>query len=301
MYPTVQGTRIRWEFLSYVYSILFLVNLVHFFAYWTVDIYMYLLMNLSFVLFLLVNTSRPSAIALYFILGSLYQLLASVFFLLGLPRLLVVHTVSVGSLLNTIVGAYYIFVPMLQVEEIKHPKLLKLNLLLLNLSLLPFLYGWYTGYFKYVATFGLFLIASLFVLAFNLYDSLHQRKSPLKGLDLSVEYLILSLFLLFTFLSFGILSASSKDFTFAAIHHDGLLYGFLLLLSAGAVYHIMPFLLWWKKYAPLMGRQRVPTLKDIFPEREGRVFLLSYSFLFYLSVMAGYLIPSFEAPTECIH
>ena len=55
--------------------------------------------------------------------------------------------------------------------------------------------------------------------------------------------------------------AGSKNFLFLKAHADGMLYGFLSLITVGASYHIVPFLLWWKLYAPRMGRESIPTLK----------------------------------------
>lgn len=73
--------------------------------------------------------------------------------------------------------------------------------------------------------------------------------------------------------------AGGKNFLLLKAHADGMLYGFLSLITVGASYHIAPFLLWWKLYAPKMGRERVPTLKEILEEKIVRRFLIAFPFL----------------------
>ena len=120
---------------------------------------------------------------------------------------------------------------------------------------------------------------SLGVLSCCLYKSLSQRQSPLKGLDISVQFLIFGLFLCWFFILLGIFMAGSKNFLFLKAHADGMLYGFLSLITVGASYHIVPFLLWWKLYAPRMGRESIPTLKEILEERLAKRFLIAFPFL----------------------
>ncbi len=54
-----------------------------------------------------------------------------------------------------------------------------------------------------------------------------------------------------------------------------MLYGFLTTITVGASYHIVPFLLWWKVYAPKMGKEKVSTLKEILNIKVAKLLLLA--------------------------
>ncbi|RME12296.1 MAG: hypothetical protein D6804_01810, partial [Aquificota bacterium] len=45
--------------------------------------------------------------------------------------------------------------------------------------------------------------------------------------------------------------------------------------TVGASYHIVPFLLWWRLYAPKMGRQSIPTLKELLSQEIPQRFLFA--------------------------
>ncbi len=126
---------------------------------------------------------------------------------------------------------------------------------------------------KLVAYSGVFMIISLFPLALIIYESLIQRKSLLKGHDPSLQYLILSLFMAVFFLSVGVSIAGGENYDFLNWHRDGMLYGFLLFITAGTSYHIVPFLLWWRAYAPMMGNRKLPTLKELLSPNFFKVIL----------------------------
>ncbi len=264
MYPTLQGMSIRGNWLTYLHLLLTFINLILFL--WKFQIFWLPFMSLSLLsfFFLALNTKNlKDPLILFFLLGGAYFALSSLFMFMKLSPTLIKHTITAGFFMNVIIGAYYVFVPMLQIEEIKHRRLVWWNLILYNLSLPLFLYSWHRQNLVLLAHSGLLLLLSCFLLAFVLYVSLIQRKSPLKGLDISVQYLLLGLFMVIFFMAVGIASAGSGNYGFLSWHWDGMLYGFLTFITVGASYHIVPFLLWWRAYASMMGRQKIPTLKEL--------------------------------------
>ncbi len=44
------------------------------------------------------------------------------------------------------------------------------------------------------------------------------------------------------------------------------LYGYITFMITGHLYKIVPFLVWYQKFSPLIGKQKVPMLKDMIPE-----------------------------------
>ena len=45
------------------------------------------------------------------------------------------------------------------------------------------------------------------------------------------------------------------------------LYGYITFMITGHLYKIVPFLVWYQKFSPLIGKQKVPMLKDMVPNK----------------------------------
>jgi len=45
------------------------------------------------------------------------------------------------------------------------------------------------------------------------------------------------------------------------------LFGYITFMITGHLYKIVPFLVWYEKFSPLIGKQKVPMLKDMVPEK----------------------------------
>lgn len=286
LYPTLQGKPIRGKKFIYLHFFLSLLNIFYFFLNYEINQTIYTADNLIFSLFILLNTyklSDPSVVFLF--VGSLYAPLACLLMWLKQDPLLLKHTITLGFFLNVIMGSYYIFVPMLQIEELWKARLRWLNLLFLNFSSFFVLYGFHSRNYTLIAYGGSGVLISILLLSLIIYKTLSQRKSPLKGLDISVKFLLLGLFLLAFFLSVGISSAGSQSFGLISWHKEGMLYGFLTFITVGVSYHILPFMLWWRVYAPKMGSEKIPTLKELLKPETLEVFLLFGIPIFTLSLV----------------
>lgn len=291
--PTFQGYPFRGKPLIYIHLLLWLINMTYFFLKGLLQPHLYFLFSLFSIFLVLTNLRKPSdPIVLLFLFGAFFFVLASLLNLLGKTPFLVKHVITVGFFMSVVVGSYYILVPMLQIENINGKAFIWINLVLQGLSAIFSFLSWHLSNFRFIAYSGLLLLLSLGVLSYYLYKTLSQRQSPLKGLDISVQFLILGLFLCWFSLLFGVLMAGNENFMLLKAHADGMLYGFLSLITVGASYHIVPFLLWWKLYAPKMGREKVPTLKGVLEERVARGFLIAFPFLL-TGLLVGDLIDPF--------
>ena len=76
---------------------------------------------------------------------------------------------------------------------------------------------------------------------------------------------------------------------FVLIYGFTVVFGCITFLVIGMMYKVVPFLVWFHKYSDKVGKEKVPLLKDMFPERLGNI-------QFYLinigvpAVIAGLLI-----------
>ncbi len=277
MYPTIQGYPFRGMFFIYINLVFWILSIIHFLIYKRIDAHINLLFCISYFFIVLINTRRikePSI--LFFLMGSFFYFLASFLNLKNYNPLFIKHLITVGFFMSVVIGSYYIFVPMLQIESLERKEIPWINFLVQLTSSLFLSLSWYFSNYKFVSYFGLLLLLSFGILSYGVYHMLSQRKSPLKGIDISVQYLILGLFVCWFSLLVGVITAISGNYSFLRIHIDGMLYGFLTLITVGATYHIVPFLLWWKVYAPKMGKEKIPTLKEILDIKTAKLLLYSF-------------------------
>ncbi len=280
MYPTIQNVSFRFEKITYLHLLLFLIS---FFLYITGRSYgiFYFLSSLLFFISLLINTKRYSGqIQLFFITGSIFYIFASYLILIGESNVfLIKHTIAVGFLMTIAFGSIYMLLPMLQLEKLAFSDYLWLHLSFHTFFTVDLLISWNRFNFQHIYISGILVLSSALLHCFIIFRTLSGGRSPLKGLDPSVKAFVLSLFLLIFSLVVGVLSAGSENFSLLKVHSEGLIYGFFTILTVGASYHIIPFMLWWRRYAPLMGKEKIPTLKELFPQEfiERTVLLLTLS------------------------
>jgi hypothetical protein len=97
---------------------------------------------------------------------------------------------------------------------------------------------------------------------FDTWNILAHRNK--KALDIGVQHYLAGLgFLLLCAGAFGLGHSLVAGLWFAL--------GFVGLVVTGMLYKITPFLIWTHRYAPLVGKQRVPLLKDMLPDSAARL------------------------------
>lgn len=103
-----------------------------------------------------------------------------------------------------------------------------------------------------------------------------------KAIDIYYKSLFLAFFCLLLSLILGLMFIvfSKEVFLFASFWL--LISGFFAYLIIGHLYKIVPFLVWFDKFSPLVGKQKVPLLTDMVNEK-------SATFQFYFAVIALFL------------
>ena len=98
---------------------------------------------------------------------------------------------------------------------------------------------------------------------------------------------IVSLFLGFVFFAlavlFGGLYIASSNETYALLSGWLLFVGFFGFLISGHLYKIVPFLVWYERFSPLVGKQKVPMLGDMVPTKSAnfQIYLTSVGIILY--------------------
>ncbi len=274
--PNSQGKPLRFAWLSYAVLLLsFFASLLFYSFQWLYGSFVYAITSLLFAVNILLSVRNWQAITVKFIgLGTLYFLLASFFLLLSefgfIPLALAVHTLTLGFMLNVVIGVELAWIPMLYMEPLNIT--FSKRLFYLSLFYLPiFLFGFYLLDYRLIS------IASLLVLAFSgyflyiLYSVFSKRRMP-KEIPLVVRYFILAL----TMLPFGLLLGSVMAGEglvsyLIPLHFDILIYGFTGITIMGGLSHLYPRIIYNWRFSGVQG----VSISDLVSENAlKRIFVL---------------------------
>ncbi|MCH9813392.1 MAG: hypothetical protein K0U47_05545 [Epsilonproteobacteria bacterium] len=271
--------------LAYTHLALFVVGIVPFFsAFFIDDLFAYLgygsmILYLSFLLYVLniflsLKKVKKFEIKAYFILaihtilflGVSYGLLASLGLVHGeiaFDTVSLAHTHIVLVLFGFTGGLIAIIATvLLPMFMLSH----NFNKKISNYLLMGIIAASVMALFKWYEISQMFMIASIFLLVYQLYDIFTKRMRKhldIYALDMltSGGFLLLAAFLI-PFLQEAMINKLFMIF---------LLLGFISSFVVGHIYKIVPFLVWNEKFAPLVGEQKVPMLADMVHQRGSQI------------------------------
>ncbi|RME10001.1 MAG: hypothetical protein D6804_05100, partial [Aquificota bacterium] len=256
--PNSQGRPLGLQWLSYLVFVLSFLASLLFYSFQTLHAsLLYAFASLLFTVNILISVRNWQPVTVKFLgLGTFYLLLASIFLLLSelgyLPLALAVHTLTLGFMLNVVVGVELAWIPMLYMEPLNivlSRRLFYLSLLYLPLFLLSL----------YFLNYRLVSLASLLVLAFAgyflyiLYSVFSRRRMP-KEIPLVVRYFLLALIILPFGLLLGSIMAGEGLVSFLLpIHFDLLIYGFTGITIMGGLAHLYPRIVYNWRFSGIRG------------------------------------------------
>jgi len=227
---------------------------------------------LAFILLGQNLTRSKVTLTLRFFMAALVYLLAGVTILtlinLGLTpigRPVVSHLVLIGWAVMAIFGAQYIMVPMLQLKNLAWEPLANVQFYVANLGVLGLAAGFLGGGTPVIAAGGALELAAILMFVAVIWRSVSTGPSRLAKLDLSVMFFLAGDGHLVLVALLGITMALFS-LNLRTVHMHLALIGVLTNTIIGAMYHILPFLVWWQTYAGKVGLERVPLLKELFHE-----------------------------------
>lgn len=147
---------------------------------------------------------------------------------------------------------------------------------LLDINVLAFL-----GYFLALVSLSFYLFA-----IFQIYKTRARKENDIYVISLFVSYASLSLAIFTTILYFLF------DYEAFILSSGWLLFvGFFAFIIFGHIYKIVPFLVWFEKFSPLVGKQKVPMLVDMVPVQASK-FQFYFGFLGLSTSTIGILFSS---------
>lgn len=185
------------------------------------------------------------------------------------------HLALLGWASVTIIGAMYQMLPMLSLRELYSKRMGEIIFWLVNVGIIGFFAGTLFDIKGIIITFGAVIAISAYLFAYDMFRTLRREvKTEQKGLDLSVKFFVFSIVYLLIAVSMGVLSMFKPlplNFTIAHVHIA--LVGWVSITIMGAMYHLVPMLVWMDRYADKMGVEPVPLLKNLYSEKLGKALL----------------------------
>lgn len=187
----------------------------------------------------------------------------------NLDQLLLVHITLgvVGWLSTTLIGVSYTLVRMFALAHEHTDRLGKIVFVLLNVGIILLAIGFVLSWQFLILCGGATVIATAWLFACDYWRMLRVRRRKLLDTTqyhgiVAVVYFALTIPVgvaaaLFGWLQAGLLVALAL----------AALVGWLGQSTTGYLYKIVPFLVWQHRYGPLVGRQKVPLMREMLHQR----------------------------------
>lgn len=184
-------------------------------------------------------------------------------------RILLAHITLgvVGWLTTTLIGVSYTLVRLFALAHRHGDRLGRIIFWLLNTAIIALAVGFSLSWRPLIIGGGLALTASVWLFGYDYLQMLRARNR--KMLDVRQYHAIASVVYLMLLIPCGAgaaISGWNNPALFAALGLAALL-GWLGQSITGYLYKIVPFLVWHERYGPLVGKQKVPLMREMLHER----------------------------------
>ncbi|MGH2494735.1 MAG: hypothetical protein ACRDIV_08510 [Ktedonobacteraceae bacterium] len=187
----------------------------------------------------------------------------------GADRLLLAHITLgvVGWLTTTLMGVSYTLVRLFALAHRHGDRLGRIIFWLLNTAIVGLALGFSFAWLPLIIAGGLVLIAAAWLFGYDYLQMLRARYR--KVLDVTQHHAIASVVYLMFLVPFGISAAIFGWGSPPLLSALGLaaLLGWLGQSIMGYLYKIVPFLIWHERYGSLVGKQKVPLMREMVHER----------------------------------
>ena len=188
-----------------------------------------------------------------------------------------------GYIFITIMGFSYILIPMFGLAHGFSTKPLKLAIWLQSIGVVLVLVSALIN-LDFLSKIGYFcsLISALsyFYLIYTINQTRARKENDMYIISLLVAFIFFAIGLVF-----GVLHVISSNEMYAVLSAWLVFVGFFGFMISGHLYKIVPFLVWYERFSPLVGKQKVPMLGDMVPTK-------SANFQIYLTTI-GIVLFSF--------
>ncbi len=179
-----------------------------------------------------------------------------------------VYLVIGGYISITIMGLSIVLVPMFTLSHGFSMRPLEISLYMMSASVLAVVIATlmnivFLEYLGYLLSVGAML--SYFYIIYIIYKTRPRKENDVYAISLMFSYISM-----LVALALGVLYFIVGGDNLLLASGWLLVYGFFAFLITGHIYKIIPFLVWFEKFAPLVGKQKVPMLADMVPYKSSQ-------------------------------
>jgi len=202
------------------------------------------------------------------VIGFIMSLAIGSGIVLDVNKWLAAHAVLVlgGYVTLTVIGLSMILLPMFGLSHgfDETPVERAFNLMLVGVSLYLFstIIEW--SFIGYLALLLMYISVGLYIYQiWIIYQTRARKAHDIYARSMYVGFISLSVSLILGIL---LLIVDSEQILLSAVWF--FVMGFVSFLINGHLYKIVPFLVWFERYSPLVGKEKVPMLQDMFPAKQ---------------------------------
>jgi len=215
---------------------------------------------------------------------------------IDITSLLKAHVFSVlgGYIAITIMGLSIVLVPMFTLSHSFSLRPLEISITLMSVAVVLAIIAslFHLDTLSLIA--GILAVVAMLVyvyLIFIIYKIRPRKENDIYAISLMFSYSSLVLSIVIDLLYFVM---GKENYLLASMWL--LFFGFFGFLITGHIYKIIPFLVWFEKFSPLVGKQKVPMLVDMVPKKSSQaqfvfgavgVLLIAAALLFGSSTLIG--------------
>ncbi len=200
---------------------------------------------------------------------------------------LVIHTFTLGVMVNAIWGVQTAWIPMIYMQTLGQTKLKRIvinsQVYLYQLFVLLTLVGFYTANLKMIAGMAMLVLAlEILFLKFVVYDSI-KPQLKLQGLPYQIKFFLAGhLFFIIGLILAHVMAVANK-FSLIGLHIDFMLLGFGFFTIVGGMVHLIPRIIWNMVYIRKAQQMKnVPNVKGVISRQKAER-------LFWVA-LAGYIL-----------
>ncbi|MBL0707434.1 MAG: hypothetical protein JJW00_00075 [Sulfurimonas sp.] len=170
-----------------------------------------------------------------------------------------------GYITITLMGLSVVLLPMFGLSHGFSMRPLHISITLMSISIVLIVISSFVPYLfiEYIA-YSLALASMLiyFYLAYTIFTTRARKE-----IDVYVLSLLYSYFSMIVSLIFGIAYLFLSNEVLLLVSGWLLFFGFFGFAITGHIYKIVPFLVWFERFSPLVGKEKVPMLADMLPKK----------------------------------
>ncbi|MDD2653448.1 MAG: hypothetical protein PHX44_10425 [Sulfurimonas sp.] len=183
-----------------------------------------------------------------------------------------VFLVVVGYIVVTIMGLSAVLIPMFGLSHGFSMRPLKIAMTMIGIAAL-FVVASSLGGIGALAYFGYALSVAAMVVYFFFVRVIYKTRAR-KEIDIYAKSLLFSYVSFMVSLVLGVLYFLGAGEPFILSAGWLMFFGFFGFIITGHIYKIIPFLVWFERFSPLVGKQKVPMLADMLPQKSSSAQLL---------------------------